>query len=298
VPPPLSDGGGNDPIPELTRLGDLLTKAREGADLSREALAERLRIEPRLLKALEEGDHGQLPEGVFVVAMARRIAGSLHADLDEAIADVRHSRLMSPRPTAPTVSSKDPGPSGLAQAAPSPAPRRPRPASAPRASKPWLWPLAALLATIAGAAGWLALSQRTPGPSAATAPSPSPAVPPSRPQEQPPGSAAIQPPGAPAQAPAPSPMEADTLRLKASEPSWVEVRDSEGKTVFEGTLTGEKRFSLGRGLRVMAGRPYAVNATIGAGPSTALGGVEDIRWSWFRPGGLQPEAPPSSSPTP
>jgi cytoskeleton protein RodZ len=84
----------------------------------------------------------------------------------------------------------------------------------------------------------------------------------------------------------------------ASEPSWVEVRDSRGRTLFEGTLSGEKTFPLGPGLEVIAGRPYAVSAAIGGAPASPLGGVDDIRWKRFTPGAVQPEGSPSSPPSP
>ena len=97
---------------------------------------------------------------------------------------------------------------------------------------------------------------------------------------------------------APSASGGDTLRLQASEPSWLQVRDASGKTLFEGTLNGEKSFPLGRGLEVMAGRPYAIRASIGAGPASPLGGVDDLRWKRFSPQPLTPAAPAAPSPSP
>ncbi|MEB3300853.1 MAG: helix-turn-helix domain-containing protein [Cyanobacteriota bacterium] len=282
VAPPSSDAVGVEPIPELVRLGEQLAQARERAGLSVEDLARQLRVEPRLLQALEGANHSQLPEGVFIVALARRIAGSLNANLEDAIANVRQSRLMEHRPAARS-NPADGLPTSLprrASMAPPPASRARRRASSPQPSFPWRWPLAALLAAAGATAAWLLFNQTPTRPPAA----PTSAAPPVAP------TTAATPPAAPS--------ENDTLRLLASEPSWVEVRDATGRTLFEGTLSGEKRFPIGGGLEVIAGRPYAVRAAIGSASPTPLGGVDDIRWKRFSPGGLTPTAPASSPPSP
>jgi transcriptional regulator with XRE-family HTH domain len=275
---PLSlDGVGEDSIPELVQLGESLMRAREGAGFSLDALAARLRVEPRLLQALEQGDHRRLPEGVFIVALARRIAGTLNMNVEEGIASVRQSRLMEPRPVDRSRSSRNPDP---APRRTEPTHKLPRQTSGPFGRPPiplWVWPLAALLTTLGATAGWLLL-----------APSPKRVVPPP---------SSLQPtqdikPGAITS------TGTDTLRLQASEPSWLEVRDTNGKTLFEGTLTGERSFPLGRGLEVMAGRPYAVRASTGAGQAAPLGGVDDIRWKRFSPKPLMPAASPPPTPSP
>ena len=84
------------------------------------------------------------------------------------------------------------------------------------------------------------------------------------------------------------------LVLRASEPSWLEVRTLAGEGLFEGTLEGEKRFPLGRGLEVMAGRPYAVTASLGDRPAEPLGKVDEIVWRRF----LTPKTIPSPPATP
>lgn len=291
---PLSNNPvGDEPIPELLRLGEQLAQAREKAGLSPEALAGRLRVEPRLLRALEQGDHGQLPEGVFIVALARRMAGSLNANVDEAIASVRGSRLMQHRPPGRTPlleEARSSLPRGSAQA-PSPSVGHPRGPATPRPSLRWRWPLAALLTASGATAAWLLAPQnpnRGPSSPAAVPPTTRPAPTMQSPTPQAPS----------AGAPSPAAANADTLRLQAKEPSWVEVRDADGRTIFEGTLSGEKSLPLGRGLEVISGRPYAVTAAIGVAPGSPLGGVDDIRWKRFTPAGLTPAGPPSSSPKP
>lgn len=281
--PPLSfEGVREEPIPELVRLGEQLARAREGSGLSLDGLAQRLRMEPRLLEALERGEHQQLPEGVFIVALARRIAGTLNVDVEEGITDVRQSRLMDPKPTAPPPAADN-----------SRHERAPRPARSPRQShqqtaRPpggpsmprWGWPLAALLAALGATAAWVFLApfpSRGPIPNPAVESSPTPAPERTAPQSTP---------------------RADALRLQASEPSWLEVRDANGTSLFQGTLSGEKSFPLGRGLDVKAGRPHAVRASIGAGQATPLGGVDDIRWKRFNPEAPTPAAPPPPTPSP
>lgn len=281
--PPLSfEGVREEPIPELVRLGEQLARAREGSGLSLDGLAQRLRMEPRLLEALERGEHQQLPEGVFIVALARRIAGTLNVDVEEGITDVRQSRLMDPKPTAPPPAADNP----RHERAPRPA-RSPRPFQRQTTLPPgapsmprWGWPLAALLAALGATAAWVFLA-----PSPGRGPSPNPAV-------------ESSPTPAPERTAPQSTPRADALRLQASEPSWLEVRDASGTSLFQGTLSGEKSFPLGRGLDVKAGRPYAVRASIGAGQATPLGGVDDIRWKRFNPEAPTPAAPPPPTPSP
>jgi cytoskeletal protein RodZ len=293
---PLSfDGVGEDSIPELVRLGEQLLRAREGAGLSLDALAARLRVEPRLLQALEQGDHRKLPEGVFIVALARRIAGTLNANVEEGIANVRQSRLMDHRPAGTSTPSGDASPD-VATRLTEPTRKPPRQTPSPSGRPPiplWGWALAALLTALGATAAWLLLAP-SPNrrPSASPEPEPSPA--PERAVPQPSSNQ-------PSQDTKPGGLSstgADTLRLQASEPSWMEVRDANGKTLFEGTLNGERSFPLGRGLEVMAGRPYAVRASIGPGQATPLGGVDDIRWKRFGPEPLTPAAPPPPTPSP
>ncbi|MFM9072422.1 MAG: helix-turn-helix domain-containing protein, partial [Cyanobium sp.] len=147
VAPLPSEGVGDETIPELVRLGEQLTRARESAGFSMDALAKRLSVEPRLLQALEQGDHRKLPEGVFIIATARRIAGSLNVNVEDAIASVRQSRLMDHR-----SASRSPSPGDILPEKPSSQPGR-------RPPTPWVWPLAALLTACGAAAAWLLLAQ-------------------------------------------------------------------------------------------------------------------------------------------
>jgi len=297
--PPASEGAlpPTEPIPELQKLGSSLAAARHQRGIDLELLAERLRIGASQLRALETGDHTHLPEGVFVIALARRVASALDLNIDEAVQALRGSRLMvrpQPRaslPPAPPRRSK-PSPAGSVP------PRREisAPGQFTSSKGPALWPwglplvLGALgLAAALGFNSWQHHSQGARPGSAADANRS--AAPPSRAEPSVAASAAATPPAAPSK-----------LRLKASESSWIQVRQNDGKVIFEGTLTGEQTFPLGQGLEVLAGRPYAVLASVGDGPARPLGPVDDLSWHRFSPKApvlpkVSPTASPSTAPT-
>ncbi len=254
------------PIPELVRLGERLGTARREQGLSLEDLAGRLRLGTEQLMALESGDHTQLPEAVFVVAQAKRVAGVLRIDISQQISDLQDSRMMrqrrrtslpsAPRQAAPVTVGSSPA-AGTSSA------------SSSRGSLGWL-----LLLVLGGGAvalvtallqGRLASLQswRLPTPQTERAP-------------------VATPPPAPVPKPAPA-VEPDQLLLKSTEPSWLEVRDASGGTLFRGTLTGEKRFPLGKGLRVLAGRPDLVTAAVGDTEARPLGRIDQVEWRRFTP---------------
>lgn len=244
------------PIPELIELGERLAAARLDQGLSLEDLADRLRLGTEQLTALETGDHRHLPEAVFVVAQAKRVAGALGIDVSQQISDLQNSRLMRVGRKPPTR----------------PVLRKVRTQAAPaRRSGPpgWLWVVLVLLG--GGAVAVAALQGRVPSPQAAGVPSPAAA----------PGQATAsgQPAATAPAAPRPAP---DQLLLESRQPSWLEVRTAAGQTLFRGTFTGEKRFPLGGGLRVLAGRPDLVTASAGTQPPQALGRIDQVVWRTFR----------------
>jgi cytoskeletal protein RodZ len=243
------------PIPELVELGERLALARRDQGLSLEEVADRLRLGSEQLMALETGDHRHLPEAVFVVAQAKRVAGALGIDVSQQISDLQNSRLMR-------VGRKPPARPVLRKLRTPPAPAR-------RSGPPgWLWAVLVLLG--GGAVALAALLQvRNPAPPAAGVPSPAAS----------PGQAtASGQPSAPA-APRPAP---DQLLLESRQPSWLEVRTAAGETLFRGTFTGEKRFPLGSGLRVLAGRPDLVTATAGSMAPQTLGRIDQVVWRSFK----------------
>ena len=246
------------PIPELVELGERLATARRDQGLSLEDLADRLRLGSEQLTALETGDHRHLPEAVFVVAQAKRVAGALWIDVSQQISDLQNSRLMR-------VGRKS-------QARPLQRKIRTAPAPARRgAPLGWLW--AALVLLGGAAVAVAALQGRVPSPQAAGVPSPAAS----------PGQAtASGQPAAPAPAAAAPGPAPDQLLLESRQPSWLEVRTADGETLFRGTFTGEKRFPLGGGLRVLAGRPDLVTATAGTLAPQTLGRIDQVVWRTFR----------------
>jgi cytoskeleton protein RodZ len=259
------------PIPELVHLGERLSKARRERGLSLEELANRLRLGTEQLMALEAGDSSHLPEPVFVVAQAKRVAGALGIDISQQISDLQESRMMreAHRPAGAALPRRtQPGP-------PNPSLPRISPSSGSAKAAGWRrWPMlllagGGLVITVAVLQGRLTSLPTWRASTQATAP-------------------AIPPPATPApasftasKASAPDP---DQLRLHSDQPSWLEVRSSKGVTLFRGTLQGGKSFPMGEGLTVLAGRPDLVTASIGRQQALPLGPIDQVVWKRFTVG--------------
>lgn len=97
--------------------------------------------------------------------------------------------------------------------------------------------------------------------------------------------------------PAAAPQAAATtmLELQADQPSWLEVRSNSGQNLFVGELQGSKRFAIGAGLQVLAGRPDLVTVRLGTAPPRPLGRIEDVDWHRFSPGGSATQEPQQSN---
>ncbi len=242
-------------VPELVKLGETLRRAREAEGLDVEELAGRLCLGTDQLQALESGDRSRLPEGVFVIAQARRVGAVLDVDLEGPIAQLRASKWMDRRPARPLPLGK-----------PQPVLSTGKSLNAlPRGTLA----VAAVIVAVAAALGLTRfLSRPVPSPAEAPAPSPSAAVP--RPGE------------APAAPPAAKPDQL-VLRTQPGEPSWVEVRTPGGEVRFRGLLDGRRSFPLGEGLEVRAGRPHALTVEAGTAPPRPLGGVNDFGWRRITP---------------
>ncbi len=262
-----SDSSAAASLPELEALGCSLRQAREAQGLSLEALAARLNMGCEQLAALENGNREGLREAVFVIAQARRIAGSLGVSVDSQIEALRRNPAFDQAPpkSKPQAPSRPPSPTAT----------RHQPASAgavrsPQSAPPRRFPLPVLaLGLVAAAGGGAVLVAQQRG-----------TLPLGRPASAPP------PEGRPA--PAAGSPAADSLVLEAQGRSWLEVTTPEGKTLFRGTLEGSKRFPLGQGLRVLAGRPDLVRAQVGAGPAQVLGPIDQVQWRRFAPGVTAP----------
>ncbi len=267
--PPDGPGGAEDP---LIRLGRSLREARQARGLEPASLAGQLRMGVEQLEALEAGDRSRLPELVFVVAQARRIASHLDLDVAALVEPLRHQNQGPLRPA--------------------PAPRRRAgPGLGPTtAAPPWLLSAAAVaLVGALAAAGWWGLTRLggrlplgSPGPTATT----------TTPADRP-GLGSQSPAPASGGTPAATTGAGAQLVLRSAEPSWLAVRSVDGTDLFEGTLQGQRSFPLGQGLEVRAGRPDLVSAGVAGGPARTLGPIDQIRWWRF-----SPAAPPAPAPPP
>jgi cytoskeleton protein RodZ len=270
-------------MPELHSLAQVLLSARQAQGLSLEALGQRLHMGAEQLAAFEAGDLQRLPEPVFVIAQARRIADALGVDISVQIESLRASEaFMAARPVLS---------SAVFQAA---AQQRERPNESPQPSAQQLWPWRGALAWLLLASGlgaaavglWQQRQQLQPVLAHWSA-----QLKPAKAALQPPSSAPAPMPAKPPQ-PKPAPEPAD-LRLQAKAPSWLEVRPaSGGAPLFRGRFVGERSFALGKGLRVRAGRPDLLMVSQGQAPPKPLGTISEIRWVSF---GVQSAAQPGAA---
>jgi hypothetical protein len=76
---------------------------------------------------------------------------------------------------------------------------------------------------------------------------------------------------------------AAALILMASEPTWLEVRDANDRPLVAETFQGQRRIPLGKGLRLLAGRPDLLTVQRQGKPPQRLGGIEDLHWFHFSP---------------
>ena len=81
------------------------------------------------------------------------------------------------------------------------------------------------------------------------------------------------------------PARAKELLVITSGPSWIELRDAQGRTIYGGLLEGRQRFRLGAGLSLKAGRPELVQVQLGGGLAQALPPGEWWSWHRFQPPG-------------
>lgn len=283
----------------LQTLGLALRQGRESSGRSLELLAQQLHMGVEQLRALEEGDRPNLPELVFVIAQARRVASYLNLGLDGPINDLRHCSSTTAAPDQDRLKNQFPEapPSEVGALAslldsssaqtPDPAPpadqihtkRHPQPSPAGRAWRPVL--AAIVLLAGVGSAG-LALWRQglLPIPAARSTDGAAPAMAPTAKRTSPSSASA---------------SVAGTVLLSASQPSWLEVRTPQGAQLHFGLLQGQQRFANRAGLQVRAGRPDLITVTSADGASRRLGRIEDLRWWLIQPDGrIQPLPGPSS----
>lgn len=266
-------------LPILVSLGRTLAEAREAQGIPLAVLAEQNYLSADRLDALESGDHTRLPERIYLIAQARRVATSLGLDADQLTEPLLEIHLPGVKRTAAPSSAPV---ARVSLAAPAMAPRDPsstaqlEPARKPRrVGVTWL---------LAGVAGVVALVV---GLALGWKPSQPKATNPTRPPAGAEASTTISPAGKPSQG---------SLQLSSREPSWLEVRNGEDKELFRGLFTGTGNFSLGSGLKVLAGRPDLITVTTASGESETLGTIEQISWQQFSSSGERQPSQRRSSP--
>jgi transcriptional regulator with XRE-family HTH domain len=247
----------------LERLGTALKEARIQRGLERAALASKLCMGEEQLSALENADQAKLPEPVFVIAQSRRVADALGLDISLLIAPLKpRSPIASSSPSAaPWVQRPNRTPTAGSGGTLHRLPRRNRSDGGQVLRRVGGIALVAGLGA-AGLWAWPSLQRlsRQTLSSMPVAGSPQ------------------KPTATPAQGGAKAPVPADQVLLSASDPSWLEVRTAGNTVLFKGTFKGERRFPLGRGLKLLAGRPDLVRLSLGEGTAQPLGRIDQIRW--------------------
>jgi len=257
----------------LSALGAGLKQQREARSIDLPELARKLYLPIEQLEALEAGDQSRLPEPVYVIAQARRVGLALGLSDDSTIKGleevIRNSRSQQLR---------------------HPLTRPPEPHAQPRGSEKRLFrpaaaqagPLSKWLVGTSIACGAVVLlglaiknqDSRSPAPSTLRPATLQPAM-----VEAATGHAAKL------QASRQAVVAAGQIGLSSTAPSWLEVRNPAGQTLFRGTLNGSKQFPLGSGLAVIAGRPDLVQVRVGQAPARQLGRIDQVSWQRFGPNG-------------
>lgn len=290
MPPDPRQGEAWESLPEsqLQELGRVLAEGRVERGFSLEELARKLHMGVEQLRTLEKADRAKLPELVFVIAQARRIASVLELSIDPLIDALRQdarslvkttgvkskAKVAPPsRPVAirqvvtdevqlPISSLEEPTARAGSERAVSAA--EPVPQQRSGSVVALLQPLAvlALVAGVASAGTALWRHGLSSSGSAPAAPVPAPQPAASRPA-----------------------MAATSLVLRSKHPSWLEVRTHQGQRLHFGILRGERSFPNLSGLEVRAGRPDLITVTTASGTSRVLGRIDQLRWWLVQPDG-------------
>ena len=263
--------------PELMALAAAIVQARLDACLGVAELAKRLNMGVEQLEALESGDLHRLPEQVFVIAQARRIAQNLGVTIDGEIQALRQSGSLNTRP----IELQNLKPKAELEE-----PRGPAANQAPRGNG--VVPVLASLALAGGvAAGSVALWQQWQGRQLAAILA-KPVL--TKPVQTNPVQTQQAQATAKDQALTPAKTGASSLTLSSSSNTWLEVKTLKGKQLFRGDFKGRQGFPLNEGLRVLAGRPDLLLVQVGGTTARPLGSISEVTWQTF----AAPKAPAPS----
>jgi cytoskeleton protein RodZ len=229
-------------FPPGATAGALLVAAREASGLSIDAVAHQLKLAPRQVRALEEGDYSHLPGRTFVRGFIKSYARLVRLDPDEVLGALATGTatpaLDAPllQPTAPTMGELP---------------------TAEHSKAAWTrWAIPLTLAAVVAAAAvyeWtrpagvarttVATSPETSAPAPAApdkigTPLPNPVLataPATEPSTTPEPVAAI---AVPLPAPAAAPAAEEAIALTFRDYSWTEIRDRDGRVVLSGMNRG------------------------------------------------------------
>jgi cytoskeleton protein RodZ len=277
--------GGAPPVP--ASAGGLLRAAREGAGMTIDAVAQQLKLAPRQVRAIEEGDYSHLPGRTFVRGFMRNYARLVRLDA-ETVLGALPAGTGSPNLESPALHATAPTMGEL------PTTEVPR-----HGWTRWAIPLT-LIAIIAAAAAWELLHPApdaprpiakkdapptperakaaapevigTPLPNPMAAPSPPPAVPaatsetmPAAEPASPVAASKAAPESLPDTRPQSAPAVADApLVLAFRDFSWTEVKDRSGRVLLS-------RMNAGGTTQALAGAPPL---------DLVIGNASDVTLTW------------------
>lgn len=97
----------------MTKLGELLKSEREKRGLSLHEIGMSLKINPKILKAIEDGDQANLPAKTFLRGFVKTYAQYLRLDVNQALEMFQEeyggTRVEPPTPAQPTAPQASPG---------------------------------------------------------------------------------------------------------------------------------------------------------------------------------------------
>ena len=280
---------------DLKTYGSQLSAERVARGLSREELSANLFLPTGMLRALEEGDHNNLPEMVYAVSMYRKVATSLGVDpapMAEKLkacceADSKKQAEETRKISTQAHQTHTLTPVTTTRLAATKTSRRAGEEKKAGTDQVIVF-LGVLIGLIVAAfffARWLE-ARRTDPPRDTDAGSP--VAPPLTVDKPIPAVLTGDAVGEPAPAPALSPddpardgdVPVGSVRLVIRGQSWLTVRDAGGQLLYEGMAESPSRldFDAAAGLSVKAGRPDLVFWLMPGEELQVLGGIDDIEW--------------------
>ena len=267
----------------MASIGDTLREQRLRRNLTVDEVAERLRINARLLEALEAEDFDKLPGRFFARSFLRQYAAFLGVDaavVEAALAQLEEAAEPQPAEPPPEAARIE-----VAPIIPGLGTRR-------EGLRRWLGSIAALALAVVACAVLYTLWQRfhTTLPPAAAPPAPAAPAP----------AAAPSPAGtAPSSA---SPAAPIALEIRATEEVWIRVT-ADGKVAFAGTLRpGQSRAFQGQAnMNLLTGNAGGLEPVFNGKPLGPLGPRGQIRVLELTPAEhriLERKPPPAPSPAP